>query len=562
MRARAPRTLRRRLVLVLVAVLVLFSAALGTTSTLAIRTSLTDQLDDSLHAASERTSRFPAHRGEQQGGEQQGGAQGLDPGGTQDQVPSPQEIPDDVSPPPGQAAGTIGIEVRGDGTTAVAGYIDDDGAWQALSDPQAEALTGLPADGAVRTVDVPGLGTYRAIAADRPDGTTSVTAMSTADLQATLQRYVMVEIGLAVAGIALAGVAGTWLVRRSLRPLDAVADAATHVAGLPLDRGEVAEIPRVDAALTDPRTEVGQVGAALNRLLGHVESALGARHESETQVRRFVADASHELRTPLASIRGYAELVRRSPDDVAPGTLRSLDRIESESKRMGALVEDLLLLARLDAGRPLERAPVDLAGLAVDAVTDAHAAGPDHVWELDLPGGDDGDGAGGDGAGGNGAGRGGDDVVVPGDEMRLRQVFANLVGNARVHTPAGTRVVVGVRREGPEAVVTVSDDGPGVPAALAPTLFQRFSRGDSARNRTGGSTGLGLAIVQAVVQAHGGTIAVRSNGGEAEEGTVSAGTGSAGTVSAGTVSAGTVVEGTVFEGTVFEVRLPGTAPGA
>ncbi|RXR25153.1 HAMP domain-containing histidine kinase [Oerskovia turbata] len=367
--------------------------------------------------------------------------------------------------------------------------------------------------------------------------------MSTSAVTETLERYLLVEAGLVIAGIVLASVLGTWLVRRSLRPLDSVADAAVHVSELPLDRGEVGEIPRVDEQFTDERTEVGQVGAALNRMLDHVEASLTARHESETQVRQFVADASHELRTPLASIRGYSELVRRSPDDVPPDTLRALDRIESEALRMGELVEDLLLLARLDAGRPLDREPVDLAALAIDAVADAHAASRDHVWELDLPlaGGEDpmleGDGhtAEGDGppAEGDGNPAEGDalwadgddtfdipDVTVVGDEARLRQVFTNLLGNARVHTPPGTRVVVRLRPDGDDHVVlSVTDDGPGIPPALLPSLFQRFSRGDSARNRVGGSTGLGLAIAQAVVQAHGGEITVHDAGPAPSSGT-------------------------------------------
>ncbi|PJJ77528.1 two-component system OmpR family sensor kinase [Sediminihabitans luteus] len=478
--------------LVLVAVLVAFSGALGVASTLAVHDNLSGQLDDELRSASERAARFPF-------GAQAGPADGLgDPGAG---------LPDDAEPPRGQGAGTINVLVTPD--AAGGGYVDDDGTWVALDADQAAALATVPADGSSHDVDVPGLGGYRALSVPsgsdpgaRQTGTTTaddvrvVTAMSTDPLDAAVRRYVLVEVGLAVAGVALAGLAGAWLVRRSLRPLDAVAAAATRVSELPLDRGEVAAIPRLDASLADDRTEVGSVGAALNRMLGHVESSLTARHESETQVRQFVADASHELRTPLASIRGYAELVRRSPDDVPPDTLRALDRIESESTRMGTLVEDLLLLARLDAGRPLDAAPVDLAGLAVDAVMDAHAAGPDHVWSLDLPGEDDGPD---------------DALTVPGDEARLRQVFTNLVGNARVHTPPGTRVTVGVRAEPGVVVLSVADDGPGIPAALVPSLFQRFSRGDSARNRVGGSTGLGLAIAQAVVQAHGGTITVRSS---------------------------------------------------
>ncbi|MDZ4269026.1 MAG: HAMP domain-containing sensor histidine kinase, partial [Mycobacterium sp.] len=235
---------------------------------------------------------------------------------------------------------------------------------------------------------------------------------------------------------------------------------------------------------------IGQLSAALNRMLDRIAAALSARHASETRVRQFVADASHELRTPLAAIRGYTELAQRKqrelPDDVA----HAMNRVESETERMTQLVEDLLLLARLDAGRPLQQEAVDLTRLVVDAVSDAHIAGPDHVWELDLPD---------------------EPVMVAGDEARLHQVLANLLANARTHTPPGTSVTTSLAvGDSAEVVLTVLDDGPGIPAWLQPDVFERFARGDSSRSRRGGSTGLGLAIVDAVVRAHGGTIEVQS----------------------------------------------------
>ena len=265
---------------------------------------------------------------------------------------------------------------------------------------------------------------------------------------------------------------------------------ATRVSELPLDRGEVALAVRVPPSDADPRTEVGQVGAAINRMLGHVASALSARQASEHKVRQFVADASHELRTPLASIRGYSELTRRGNHELPEDVVHAMGRVESEATRMTSLVEDLLLLARLDEGRDLDRKPVDLSRLLIDAVSDAHAAGPDHEWSLDLPD---------------------EPVQVEGDAARLHQVVANLLANARVHTPPSTavRVALADDNEG-HAVVTVSDDGPGIPAELQPLLFERFARGDSSRSRAAGSTGLGLAIVQAVVTGHGGTVSVES----------------------------------------------------
>ena len=249
-------------------------------------------------------------------------------------------------------------------------------------------------------------------------------------------------------------------------------DAATarQVSGLQLHSGAVSLGVRVPPADADGRTEVGQVGLALNTMLDDVESALTARQESEMRVRQFVADASHELRTPLASIRGYAELTQRETEPVPSTVTHAIGRVESEALRMQGLVEDLLLLARLDSGRPLEREPVDLSLLAMNAVSDAHAASPDHAWELDLPD---------------------EPVEVPGDRARLHQILANLLANARTHTPAGTRVVTRLRSEGALVRVSVSDDGPGIPLALQSTVFERFTRGEESRSRAKGSTGLG-----------------------------------------------------------------------
>jgi len=293
------------------------------------------------------------------------------------------------------------------------------------------------------------------------------------------------------AGIALvaAGLAGTAIVRRTLRPLRRVADTASRVAELELDRGDVALSVRVPDADTDPNTEVGQVGAALNRMLGHIGAALSARQASETRVRQFVADASHELRTPLAAIRGYAELTRRSGDDVPPNVAHAIRRVESESARMTLLVNDLLLLARLDSGRPLDSEQVDVSRLIVDAVSDAHIAGPRHAWRLDLPP---------------------DPVVITGDTQRLHQVLANLLSNARTHTPPGTTVTTGLSTQDGQVVLTVADNGPGIPPEVLPEAFERFAKADTSRSRNAGSTGLGLAIVAAVVAAHDGTVGVTS----------------------------------------------------
>jgi two-component system OmpR family sensor kinase len=339
------------------------------------------------------------------------------------------------------------------------------------------------------------LGTYRLLATPNDDGTILVTGLPMSDTNNILYLVAAVVGGIIVLMLVAAGWGGAVIIRRTLRPLDRVAATATKVSELELDRGEVDLAQRVPDAYTDVRTEVGQVGAALNRMLDHVGNALEARHASEMQVRQFVADASHELRTPLAAIRGYSELSRRSRQEVPDEVAHVLTRVESEAKRMTALVEDLLLLARLDAGRPLAHDPVDLTMLVVDAVSDAHAAGPRHDWQLDLPE---------------------EPVTVVGDGARLHQVLANLLANAHTHTPEGTTVTVGVSAAHDVAEIRVIDGGPGIPADLQPHIFERFARGDSSRSRAAGSTGLGLSIVHAVVTAHHGRVTVTSRPGRTE----------------------------------------------
>ena len=335
-------------------------------------------------------------------------------------------------------------------------------------------------------VDVPGHGTLPSRRATR---TAAVLAgLPTDDVDDAVGSLVRWELALGALAVLLAGVGGSLVVRRQLRPLSDVAATAHAVAEHPLDTGDVGVLARVPDHLTDPDTEVGQVGQALNTLLAHVESSLDARHRSEQQVRQFVADASHELRTPLTTIVGYTELARRRQDPEATAT--ALAKVEEEAARMTALVEDLLLLARLDSGRPLAQEPVDLTRLLLEAVADARVLAPDHRWHLELP----------------------EDAVpieVTGDEARLHQVVTNLLTNARKYTPAGTTVTVAVHADGFE----VRDDGPGFPPDLVPIAFERFSRGDASRHREGG-IGLGLALVQAIVAAHGGTVTLTSEPGD------------------------------------------------
>jgi len=357
-------------------------------------------------------------------------------------------------------------------------------------------------------------GDYRLTKIQISPSETLVTGLPLATVQGTLNDVENTEHVVFAAVLLLVLVAGTAMVQLSLRPLRRVAATATRVTELPLDSGEVtlpAGVPD-----SDPRTEVGRVGAAFNRMLFHVERALGRRAASEARLRRFAADASHELRTPLSAIRGYAELALRHPGPVPEDVTHALQRVQSESDRMTVLVDDLLLLARLDAGRPLEREPVDLSRLAIETTSDARVARGDHRWRLELPD---------------------EPVLVEGDEHRLHQVLANLLSNAGKHTPPGSTVSValtlgdaspaappdaaalqrGVVPPGPRVELSITDDGPGIPPELLPELFERFTRGDTGRARdvsaAGKSTGLGLAIVDAVVAAHGGSIVVTSRPG-------------------------------------------------
>ena len=457
------RTLRARLVATVLVLLALVGAVIGIATTVALRGFLYGQLDGDVRAAADR---FAFSRTE----------------------PAPPGAPRDFLGP-AQRPRTLGAVLAG-GVVQQAAVSDRRGSASPVPAADLTALTAVPVGGRPQTLDL-SLGSYRVVAVAGPAGTVLVLGQPAEQVVDVVNRLVVIE--LIVVGVALGGaaVAGTILVRRALRPLEEVAEIAAEVSAMPLDSGEVELATRVPAP--DAHTEVGQVGVALNRMLDNVFGALTARQESETRLRRFVADASHELRTPLAAIRGYAELTQRDPA-LTSGSAHSLARITSQAERMSTLVEDLLLLARLDAGRPLESAPVDLTRLVLDAVSDAHVAGPSHRWEPALPD---------------------EPVEVPGDVSRLTQVLTNLLANARTHTPAGTRVTVGLRPVPGAVELTVSDTGPGVPPDLQAHVFERFARGAVGRARSGDtpSTGLGLAIVDAVVAAHRGKVTLTSEPG-------------------------------------------------
>lgn len=342
------------------------------------------------------------------------------------------------------------------------------------------------------TVNVSGVGIYRVLVRNQPSFT--LVALPISSVTKPLTSQLVMTLLLTMAMILAAYLATRRVVEASLRPLNRLTATATQVSNLPLDSGE-GQVPiRVAPADANPVSEVGRVGFAFNHMLDNVEFALAARHRSETKVRQFVADASHELRNPLASIRGYAELTRRSNDALPEDAAYALGRIESESDRMSALVEDLLLLARLDSQPTLDLKPVDVTEIVLNAVSDARAADSDHKWSLNLPE---------------------EAVTAKADQHRLHQVIANLLANARTHTPPGTVVETALALNAGFAEISVTDNGPGVPVEIQDRVFERFTRADASRVRqsSGSSTGLGLAIVAAVMKAHGGEVKLDSRPG-------------------------------------------------
>ncbi|MEU5307523.1 ATP-binding protein [Streptomyces sp. NPDC021562] len=465
------RSLRTRLLVFVTAVLVCVCAATALTTVLVQRAYLMGDLDDRVGDAVEHNAAGAA----------------LHPELTRDLTFLRER---------GQPAGMLAARTDAKGDLLSAAVVSQGASPQPLTSTQRAALQGIAPDGAPRTRTVPGLGTYRVAALDA-DGIRVLTGLPMDDVQNMIDGLVEVEIAVAAVGLTAAGILCAVVVRRQLRPLGRVAATAAEVTHAPLGRGQVTGLTRVPERDTDPGSEAGQVAAALNRMIDHVEASQAEARRSEERMRRFLADASHELRTPLASIAGYAELMNRGTDRAESGL--AWRRVNAESARMRGLVEDLLLLARLDEGRPLPSAEVDLTALVAEAVWDARAAGADHVWQLELAP---------DGA-----------ALVLGDEARLRRVVANLLTNARIHTPAGTTVTATVETTPATSVVRVRDDGPGIPPDLLPTVFERFTRADASRTRAGvleGGSGLGLAIVAAITTAHGGRIDVRSAPGHTE----------------------------------------------
>ena len=460
-----PRTLRRRIVVGVLTLIVISFALVAVATTVALHSFLQRRLDQQLAAAGNRFSIGLEH-----------GDRDTDNGPGQFQIA-------------GQAAGTLGARVLNGRVTAAAVVGEHDTNTDPVPPAAQAALANLRVTSRPRDVDLAGLGEYRVVVTPGRDGDLLVTGLPNHPVDEVTGRLIAIEAVVFGAALVLVGVLTAWSVRRAVRPLDRVADTAAHVAGLPLASGTVSLPARVPSAPAD--TEVGKVSAAVNHMLEQVESALVQREESEARLRHFVADASHELRTPVAVIRSHAEYARRTDSSVTPEVARSLDRIVSESARMGHLVDDLLLLARLDSGRPLAHEDVDLTRVVLDAVGDARVAAPDHRWQLTLPE---------------------DPVSVRGDRNALHQVLTNLLSNARLHTPAGTAVHTTLTASGDTADLVVADDGPGIAPEVLPHVTERFVRADASRSHATGGTGLGLAIVSAIVTAHGGTVEISSPG--------------------------------------------------
>jgi two-component system OmpR family sensor kinase len=468
--ARRPLTLRGRLLAASLVFSAFGLAAFAGASELLLRHSLMDRVDSQLHDFSHRFATGPP------------------PCGPPPDVPARQRLPSDFRMAVLDPDGTLRCEIGQQSGQAGGPLLPK------LTREAVRQRNGRP----FSVPDQSGTGEWRVRAVEMPGGEIGVAALSLAGTDTTLERLLIIEGAAGGVVLVLIGVVATVVVRLGLRPLTRIERTAEAIAAGDLDR----RVPD-----NDPRTETGRLGAALNTMLGRLSAALHERERSEQRLRRFIADASHELRTPLTSIRGFAELYRRGG---AADVERLMDRIESEAKRMGLLVEDLLLLARLDQERALDITDVDLLVLAGDAVHDAKAREPDRQVTLVT---------------GNGA------VRVLGDEHRLRQVVGNLVTNALTHTPAGTPVRLTVAHRQPSIVdnwpvaaagvdrlpvgmlglLEVHDDGPGIPADQAAHVFDRFYRADPSRSRKRGGTGLGLAISAAILEAHNGRIELHSS---------------------------------------------------
>lgn len=471
--------LRSRLIAILVMALGVACLIIGLSTYVTLQNSLYQQAESNLKETSHRVVQ-PTSRN-----------------GKQEEVDCDDLKKDKSIFAPGQASGTLITCVDSEGSVEIASKLGSDGTIQSLSANDQVTLGTLALNSTKseeREVKLEA-GTYliRITPKASSDSDAQVVGIPLHNVQQTLTIFVIVVSIGSIAVMVGAGVAGSYIIRRTMKPLERVSAVATDVAHLDLEEHTISSAVRVEPRDSDPRTEVGAVGYALNQLLDNVNSALEVRERTEHQIRAFIADASHELRTPLAAIKGYSDMLRWT-EPLSDSGQSSLARIDSQTERMSRLVEDLLTLARLDEGREPKLETVDLTELLVECTSDMQAAARTHVWHLDVPH---------------------EPVEVVADRSQMQRVILNLLSNARKHTDEGTRVIAGlsVDHTRREAVISVVDNGPGIAPDFLPKIFDRFTRADKARSGSDGTTGLGLAIVQAIVQAHGGSIQVQSQPG-------------------------------------------------
>ena len=471
--------LRSRLIAILVMALGVACLIIGLSTYVTLQNSLYQQAESNLKETSHRVVQ-PTSRN-----------------GKQEEVECDDLKKDKSAFAPGQASGTLITCVDSEGSVEIASKLGSDGTIQSLSANDQVILGTLALNSSKseeREVTLEA-GTYLIQITPKANSSSDaqVVGIPLNNVQQTLTIFVIVVSIGSIAVMVGAGVAGSYIIRRTMKPLERVSAVATDVAHLDLEEHTISSAVRVEPRDSDPRTEVGAVGYALNQLLDNVNSALEVRERTEHQIRAFIADASHELRTPLAAIKGYSDMLRWT-EPLSESGQSSLARIDSQTERMSRLVEDLLTLARLDEGREPKLETVDLTELLVECTSDMQAAARTHVWHLDVPH---------------------EPVEVVADRSQMQRVILNLLSNARKHTDEGTRVIAGLSVDCAhrEAVVSVVDNGPGIDPEFLPKIFDRFTRADKARSGSDGTTGLGLAIVQAIVQAHGGSIQVQSQPG-------------------------------------------------
>lgn len=457
-------TLQRKLLLALIGSLALICTVIGLLLNAGMRQAMASQLHEQLDFASERAATYSAQNGR-----------------------------DASSGPlfaPGQASGTLNARL-------VPGYLisgavldSKTGERKDITDADVLPLSSVTVD-APPVVKHLSIGDYLLSAQKDPgSGGVLITGLPLAPNERTLAALGVLTLTISLAGLIAIGLVGSMIIRRSLAPLQRVSAVASSVANAELESGTAALEARVAPRDSIPGTESGEVGRALNALLDNVGSAFAVREASEAQMRQFVADASHELRTPLSAIRGYTELISATEHFSDDGQ-RSLNRVLEQSTRMSSLVENLLLLARLDEKHHVKKAPVDLGKLAAEITEDFAITAPSHHWIPQVPD---------------------TPLVVSGDASALRRVITNLLANARKHTSEGNTVTVCVARDAAthQAVLRVADTGEGIAPDFLPLVFKRFTRADAARSGADGTTGLGLPIAKAIVESHDGTIDVTS----------------------------------------------------